>query len=504
MRFLGYPAIVGAVLALAVFSANTTAAVTYSFTRIADSATMSPAGILDAVGIGKASVSGGSVAFQGCYGGGAGCGVFTGNGGALTTIVKDGTAAPIGNFTSVPPEFGGGTFVGRPAVAGTVVAFQAGYQFNSLTGAFDKFGIFTGNGGAAVTTIVKSDDAAPSGTFSSFLDATISGTTVAFQGGYGTNLKGVFTRDSGGGGSLTTIAKSNDVVPSVGTLTGFSAPAVSGSTTAFKGDYSGGQGIFTGSGGALAVISKAGDPAPIGTFDATGFFEPALSGTSAAFRARYNTSFGTGIFRGNGGPLTTIVKLGDPAPVGAISSLLSDPSISGNNVAFIGNYGAQHALFVGSGGPLTPVIKKGDLLFGSTVSTVTFEKFGFDTDGSGKLAFGYTLANGRAGVAIATPGGLPIGDYNQNNSIDAADYVLWRDTFGQSVAEGSGADGNYNGVIDVNDYFLWRARFGQQGETGSGSAAAAGAGPANVPEPMTLVLLGLGAVSAAAVRRRNV
>src|SRR5262245_45454320 len=180
MRFLGRWAVVGAILAIAISCAELAGAVTYSITRIADNATTSPEGVLDAVGIRKASVSGGNVSFQACYGGGAGCGIFSGNGGALTTIVKDGTPAPIGNFASVPPTFGGDTFVGRPAAAGSVVAFQAGYQFNSLTGAFDKFGVFTGNGGATVTTIAKSDDTAPSGTFSSFSDAAISGTTVAF------------------------------------------------------------------------------------------------------------------------------------------------------------------------------------------------------------------------------------------------------------------------------------------------------------------------------------
>lgn len=54
------------------------------------------------------------------------------------------------------------------------------------------------------------------------------------------------------------------------------------------------------------------------------------------------------------------------------------------------------------------------------------------------------------------------GDYNQNGTVDAADYTLWRDTFGLSgLAAFSGADGDGNGVIGPGDYNVWRAHFGQ-------------------------------------------
>jgi hypothetical protein len=80
------------------------------------------------------------------------------------------------------------------------------------------------------------------------------------------------------------------------------------------------------------------------------------------------------------------------------------------------------------------------------------------------------------------------GDYNGNGEVDAADYVLWRDTLGQSVANGSGADGSGNGLIDQDDYTLWRAHFGQTPGVG------ATAGPAGrlVPEPGTGLMLVVG------------
>lgn len=74
-----------------------------------------------------------------------------------------------------------------------------------------------------------------------------------------------------------------------------------------------------------------------------------------------------------------------------------------------------------------------------------------------------------------------VGDYNGNNVVDAADYTLWRDTLGDSVAtNGDGADGNSNGVIDAGDYEVWKTNFGMTTGSGSGSA---------VPEPTSLLLL---------------
>ncbi len=79
------------------------------------------------------------------------------------------------------------------------------------------------------------------------------------------------------------------------------------------------------------------------------------------------------------------------------------------------------------------------------------------------------------------------GDYNGNGAVDAADYVLWRETDGQSVAEGTGADGNRDGMIDATDFSIWRTHFGESA-SGSGAAFAA-----SVPEPSWPVLLLVGA-----------
>ena len=71
------------------------------------------------------------------------------------------------------------------------------------------------------------------------------------------------------------------------------------------------------------------------------------------------------------------------------------------------------------------------------------------------------------------------GDYTHNGIVDAADYVVWRKTFGQSGTD-LAADGNNSGTIDSGDYDVWRANYG---DTSGGSGASA-----QVPEPGTATL----------------
>ena len=47
------------------------------------------------------------------------------------------------------------------------------------------------------------------------------------------------------------------------------------------------------------------------------------------------------------------------------------------------------------------------------------------------------------------------GDYNHDGIVDAADYIVWRNTLGQ-IGTGLAADGNNNGQIDTGDYDVWK------------------------------------------------
>jgi hypothetical protein len=80
-------------------------------------------------------------------------------------------------------------------------------------------------------------------------------------------------------------------------------------------------------------------------------------------------------------------------------------------------------------------------------------------------------------------------DYNHNGIVDAADYVLWRNTLNQNVTPGSGADGSGNGVIDQADYALWKSTFGNHSGSGAGSGSLS---TSAVPEPASVLLSAFG------------
>ncbi len=98
----------------------------------------------------------------------------------------------------------------------------------------------------------------------------------------------------------------------------------------------------------------------------------------------------------------------------------------------------------------------------------------------------------------ATP--ILLGDYNKNGVVDAADYVVWRNTQGQSVATGTGADGNFDGQITMADFTVWRSHFGQSAGSGADGAST---GQSTVPEPTLWVLLALCLPTIATIRGRQ-
>jgi Dockerin type I domain len=93
------------------------------------------------------------------------------------------------------------------------------------------------------------------------------------------------------------------------------------------------------------------------------------------------------------------------------------------------------------------------------------------------------------------------GDYNRDGRVDAADYILWRDTLGQSPQySGDGADGNVDGIINMADYNSWKANFGTIGAIGVSGSAAASA----VSEPSSLAVLLLATAALAVIAKMRV
>ena len=69
------------------------------------------------------------------------------------------------------------------------------------------------------------------------------------------------------------------------------------------------------------------------------------------------------------------------------------------------------------------------------------------------------------------------GDYNSNGTVDAADYVLWRN--------GGPLQNDPTPDVQPADYDFWRSRFGNTAGNSSST-------PTGVPEPMSLVTLLIG------------
>jgi hypothetical protein len=91
------------------------------------------------------------------------------------------------------------------------------------------------------------------------------------------------------------------------------------------------------------------------------------------------------------------------------------------------------------------------------------------------------------------------GDYNLDGTVNAGDYTRWRNTLGDSVPEGTGADGDGDGEITLGDYAIWKAQYGEA-FSGFGAGTATGA---SVPEPAAMASLLLGVALCAGLRARR-
>jgi hypothetical protein len=103
---------------------------------------------------------------------------------------------------------------------------------------------------------------------------------------------------------------------------------------------------------------------------------------------------------------------------------------------------------------------------GVTLSGLLANIMPFSFDLNGAPVFGEDLFSADAMLTVTLVQQTLIGDYNSNGTVDAADYVVWRETLGE-VGSGLAADGNGNNQIEGGDYTVWRARFAQASSKGS-------------------------------------
>jgi hypothetical protein len=104
-------------------------------------------------------------------------------------------------------------------------------------------------------------------------------------------------------------------------------------------------------------------------------------------------------------------------------------------------------------------------------------------------SFGTTLL-----IADIGPTANPPGDYNDDNIVDAADYITWRKHNNTATTL---PNDTTSGSVNDGDLTVWRSHFGQTAVSGSGG----GFESAAAPEPATGALLLLASLVAAASRR---
>jgi hypothetical protein len=276
----------------------------------------------------------------------------------FVNIADTTTTAPSGTFTSFRL---GGSVSANPSLSSGTVTFFATYDDGTNSGIFQS-------NGSGITTIAKKGDLGPNGTFTGFGYLSSQLDQNAFIGFDG--VESVLIAD---GSTLKSIAKTGGPAPigtfgSFGINGGVAQQNVStyslpdSHTTAFVGRYSTFVGIFLGSGGPLTPIIKEGDPAPTGTFGEP--YSPSLSavigpgGTPVpivAFRAPYNGG-GEGIFTKVGATLTTIMPAFYPGV-----AMLGDPVVLHNDVAFTGaQFPSAESIYWYTGGQLVRAIAADD------------------------------------------------------------------------------------------------------------------------------------------------
>ena len=199
-----------------------------------------------------------------------------------------------------------------------------------------------------------------------------------------------------------------------------------------------------------------------------------------------------GIFRGDGGPLIQIARKGQTAPGGnGTFSGFGEPTLNNaGQVAFqasltgtIGGSSDDNGIFVFDDAlGLVQVVRKRESLLGRLIVTIGVGGL----NEPGQVAYWFKLADGYEGIAIWTV--LPPGDYNADNVVDAADYVVWRKNHG-TLAE----------------YDTWRANFGTAPSVRSGSViveCGQSAPVSSIPEPTSILLSVFGTVAVLVLGRR--
>lgn len=299
------------------------------FTQIAGPNTASPSGGGNFTGFALPTIENGTVYFYGGTAGNATLGIYSNSGGMINTIADTTTPIPGGSG-----NFG---FLSAPSVSGGTVAFTGGVN-NSNEGVYT-----VSTSGGALTRIADQSTTAPDevfdNTFNSFGGATTNGGTVAFKGEATFSGEGIYSQS---GGTLTKIVDLSTDIPGAGgaNFQHFSQPSLAeNGTLVFRGNNGFEQpsaddnfeGIYTSSGGILSTVADTETPMPNESVEFDDFGDTSIDGDgTVAFRAEGpdpadpNALTQGGVYTSDGGSLDVIADLNTAAPDG------------GNFLAFFG------------------------------------------------------------------------------------------------------------------------------------------------------------------------
>jgi hypothetical protein len=346
-----------------------------SFAKIADATSLGPSWT-SGVSFTAPAVDAGEVAFLAFDGGLPG--VYTGNGGAVTTIADTTMLVP------GSPTESWAFFEGTSISQGTVA-------FSGTDGSFSNPGVYTWSAGS-FTLIADSTTPDPSGGGNLFVPMVIpdiDGANVTFHGQDQSGFVGHYTSVAG------VVETSAD--ESIGAINGsalmvLSPPALDGTEVAFLGGASLGfeRAIWVSEANIARVVIDTDTPGPDGeTFFG---FETSIDidGGNVVFLADVGLGSERRIYAEIAGLL---VPISDDHSAEAVA-------IDGDVIGFLGNEsGGPTGLYAVHDGTIERLIGVGDALDGKTISAISFGTNGLSGD---QLAFSASFDDSSFGVYLVT------------------------------------------------------------------------------------------------------
>lgn len=370
------------------------AAQTTPFTKVADTATPIPGGAGNFAGFSNMiSVdASGKVAFY-ASDDNTDAGIYLWTAGVVTLVADTDTAIPDGTGTfNNFSFFGNGIEDGRLAFRGSEVLPPDTFLQNGV------YAFAEGN----LLKIADKNTPVPSGTgnFTTFTTAYVDGTDYAFIASGDSSQQGIYVSN---GTTLTKIADKTTAVPGIGGTYGWSSQlGFDDGNLAFWSGVTGGSnpgdiiGGYTPGGGLVTLASTATVVPGVGT-NFTSFSSPAdLSGTTVAFRGNY--SGGSGIYTMDlaGGAITSLANTSMLVPFGTGTfTNFSPPSIFGDEIAIRGVFNSGSGIYLHQNGRLRPVITTSDRLDGKEITVLSISE---NALADGFLAFRADFVGGSTGI----------------------------------------------------------------------------------------------------------